>query len=520
MSATPQAGASQLSLGHAVRRHLFLVLASTVVFAAALGALALQRAPSYAASASVVLRPLEGTDLTPDIMGTSQQIVGITTEASLVNSAPVVQRVNGILGTNLQAGTKQVTATVPANTQVVQVQYKASTPQQAQRGAQAFANSLLSFRSQESATSQKLQQAFLERKISADLAKAAVATGVAKQALSSELAQLRAAVGKLQSGETNSGFLSQPAQRPTSPSGLSPLLLIIVGALLGLGVGLALALWRDRMNSRASDDDIATGAGVLVLANLRLAGGSGSGTVATSPPDSLVARMFQEVRARLLAVAPPSRAVTVMANDDASWASFVGVNLAESLASAGYSVVLVSAAEDSRVEQILAVDPAPGLADVLLGEDLDQVTRTVNALTVVPRGAQTHRWSDLLAGRLYSETVDELKKSADYVVVVGGRAGAADALPVTLPTDGVVLTASHGEITAASVDDARRRVGALGVPLLGLVVVEGPKRRTWRRNPRGPAPAPHHQHVRMTPASVRDLAPSGERESALADQRR
>jgi Mrp family chromosome partitioning ATPase len=284
---------------------------------------------------------------------------------------------------------------------------------------------------------------------------------------------------------------------------------------------LALALGRERTSARLSEDAIALGAGVPVLAKLRLATPNSVGTVATSPPDGPVTLMFQEVRARVLAVAPPSRAVTVMATDDTGWASVVGLNLAESLASAGYSVVLVSAAADSTVERMLSLDPAPGLADVLLGEDLDQVTRTVNGLTVVPHGAATSRWTDLLAGRQYSETVQELRKDADYVVVIGGRASAPDALAAALPTDGVVLTASEAAVSSEVLESARHRVEALGVAVLGLVLVQGSRRRGWRRNPRGPAPVNNH-HVRVSSQRpVREeQAAVGERESSLADQRR
>jgi len=469
--ALERGGESTPSLWRAIRQHAVLILASTLIFTAVAGLFALRRAPTYTATASVLLRPLAGTGLSPELMGTLQQITGMTTEAALVNSTPVVAGVNETLGTNLVAGTAQVTAKVPPNTQIIVVQFKARTPVAAKEGAQAFATSLLSYRSEESASTQKGQLVALQRRIRIVEARLADATARNQQQYADELAQLRASVAQLNAGGTNPGEVVNPARLPSSPSNVNPWFLIALAGLLGLGIGMALALGRQRSGDRGASAAATSVAGVPILATLPLGRSEDTATVARSAPDSPFTEMFQEVRAGVLALAPPPRAVTVTATDSARAADFVGVNLAQSLAHAGYRVALVSTAEHSTVETMLDIDPSPGLSDILAGRGLAAVAVNVYGLTVVPSGGVTEHRSDMLASRGFSQIVTDLQKEADYVLVIGGPLSAPNAMAVALPTDGIVLTGHDGATTGADVEAALSRAQVLDIPVIGLVLV-------------------------------------------------
>jgi Mrp family chromosome partitioning ATPase len=468
-------------LGRAVRHHIILILLTTLLFSGVMGVLALTRAPTFTSSATIYLKPLPGTPLSPDIMGTVQQITGITTEAALVNSTAVVQQVNGILDKDFEAGTPAVKATVPPNTTTIRVDFTGNTAGGAKRGARAFANALLSYRSDQSASDQKLQLADLNTKIRAVEAQLDTASPQDRQGLVNELAELRAAATRLNAGGTNPGDVLTPANKPTSQSNLNPWILIVLAGALGMAAGLALALWRERSDNRLRGASVDSAAGVPILASLHFDHYDGLTTVARSAPDSPFAEAFQEARARILAVAPPPRAVTVAAADSTSGADFVAVNLAQTLAYAGYRVALVSTGEDSTVELMLDLEPSPGLSDVLVGRPLSQVAVLVDGVVVVPNGNPTEHRSDLLASRAFSQAIRDLQREADYVIVVGSQLSAPNALAAALPTDGVLLTGQDGETTRTDVEDAVHRVRGLDVPVMGLVLVERQQRKTSRR---------------------------------------
>jgi Mrp family chromosome partitioning ATPase len=392
--------------------------------------------------------------------------------------------VNDVLGDRLDAplvaGTPAVKASVPENTQTIQIQYTDDSAGIARSGANEFANALISYRSIESASDQKNQLEALQKKIRTVEAQLPNASPQDRQGLVNELTELRAAVSRINAGGTDPGFVTEPAG-PASQSNLNPWLLIGAAAVLGLAAGLALALWRERSDNRLRGDSADSAAGVPILASLRFDQYDGATTVARSAPDSPFAEAFQEARARILALAPPPRAVTVAAADATSGADFVGVNLAQTLAYAGYRVALVSTGEDSTVELLLDIEPTPGLSDVLVGRPLDQVAVMVQGVVVVPNGNPTEHRSDLLASRAFSQAIRDLQREADYVIVVGSQLSAPNALAAALPTDGVLLTGQEGETTRTDVEDAVRRARGLDVPVIGLVVVERQARRSPRR---------------------------------------
>jgi Mrp family chromosome partitioning ATPase len=469
-------------LGRAVRHHFFLILLTTLLFPVVMGVLALTRTPTYTSSATVLLKPLAGAPLSPEIVGTLQQTTGMMTEAALVNSTPVVARANEILrGEDLDAGTPAVKATVPASTTIIRVDFTATTATRAKRGANAFAQALLSYRQEQSAAEQKNEQEALDSRIRSVEAQLPTASPRDRQGLVNELAELRAAVSRINADDAGPGESLTPAYLPTSQSNLNPWLLIGAAAVLGLAAGLALALWRERNDNRLRGASADSAAGVPILASLRFDQYDGATTVARSAPDSPFAEAFQEARARILALAPPPRAVTVAAADATSGADFVGVNLAQTLAYAGYRVALVSTGEDSTVELLLDIEPTPGLSDVLVGRPLDQVAVMVQGVVVVPNGNPTEHRSDLLASRAFSQAIRDLQREADYVIVVGSQLSAPNALAAALPTDGVLLTGQEGETTRTDVEDAVRRARGLDVPVIGLVLVERQARRSPRR---------------------------------------
>jgi Mrp family chromosome partitioning ATPase/capsular polysaccharide biosynthesis protein len=492
---SPNSGGSQV-MGRAIRNHIALILISVLVVAALAGALAAKGSSSYTAIAGVLVRPLDGNALSPAAMSSSQQVtIGMTTEAALVNSAPVVAQANKTLETKLQTkvvpGSAQVSGSVPPNTQIVDVQFKASTARAARIGAQTFALAFLRFRAAQSTINHSLQIATLQKRIKtvqAKLAKAAV-TGNSKttQLLTGELQQLRSTVFKINNAAGSPGIVYAPARRPVAKAGLSPLLLALVGALVGLVIGVALAVWRERSDDRLRGSALSSAAGVPILARISAAR-QGDVTVGTSPQESPLREAFREARAGLLAVAPPPQAITVAPVDGDAEADLVGVNLAQTLARSGYRVTLVSAGTDSELEAVLGIQPAPGLSELLTRRaDLARVAVMVDGVAVLPRGGAIDNQPDLLDGQGFSQLIDQLQRSADYVIVVANPVSAPGGLGVALATDGVVLTGVDGVTTHAELESAVNRGRALDVTVIGLVLVPKAHRGMFSRRSR-PSP--------------------------------
>jgi polysaccharide biosynthesis transport protein len=238
----------------AIREHLLLLLITTVAVAGVAVALPTTGSATYVATAGVLLKPLDGDALSPAAMSSSQQMtIGMTNEAALVNSAPVVALANKTLPTRVVPGSAQISGSVPPNSQIVDVHFKATTPQAARIGAQAFAVAFLRFRAAQSTTNHSLQIATLQHRskvVQAKLARASAARNAKRSQLYiSELLQLQASVQKLTNAAANPGMVFSAARRPAPPSGPSPTF-ALAGALVGLALGLVLAVWRERIDDR------------------------------------------------------------------------------------------------------------------------------------------------------------------------------------------------------------------------------------------------------------------------------
>ena len=134
----------------ALRRRFVLIVVVVALVTAAIGAYVMHLAPSYAASAKVLIRPIPGNALSLDSSKNGQQVtVAMETEAGLVNSPKVAALVSKALHATVTAGSPAVSATVPPNTQIVEIQYTAHSARAAQEGAQAYADAFLVFRAGE-----------------------------------------------------------------------------------------------------------------------------------------------------------------------------------------------------------------------------------------------------------------------------------------------------------------------------------------------------------------------------------
>lgn len=235
-------------------------VARVVVLAAVLGVLGalvgavvgLRLGGVHAASASVLVAPLNGNPYSPSGNGTA--LVNLETEAQLVSSSDVVQEVQQKVGSDSSALLSGLTVTVPSNTQILTIEYSSKSSESSVRVAQAFADSYLDYRVrratalvQSQVDQINTQIASLEKQqsrlgnrlddVDQNSGQASVLRAQLESA-TSQLDQLKVNLADLQSASLDPGQVIAPAALPAPPA----VPLWAIGALAGLLAGVVLGV--------------------------------------------------------------------------------------------------------------------------------------------------------------------------------------------------------------------------------------------------------------------------------------
>jgi succinoglycan biosynthesis transport protein ExoP len=277
---------------------------------------------------------------------------------------------------------------------------------------------------------------------------------------------------------SNGAFLfttSNPAQVPLIYSSPNLLLGIGVGALLALVLAVGAALLRDRRTTvgvDASGIEDATATPVLA----QIAPPRDSTTLPALYPGTAPAAVFRQLRIALEAEAsnqPVSRLVVtgVTTSDVNVW---LGANLAISLANGGRRVLMVDGRMGERHGTPVASGPdTAGLYDVLNGADLDTALSPgpVANLTVLPSGSWGGEPTDTLIETRFSEAMDAMADRYDVVLVLAPPLDVCDDARLMARGGSLLLAINEGGVSARELRTHTDRVRAVGVRLLGTVLV-------------------------------------------------
>ncbi len=500
----------------ALRRHAALIAVLAIAGATGAGVFAASHPANYAATASVMLRATTGNALSPAASASGPEItIAMGTETGVAQSPSVAAIATKILGTTVQPQPPDIVASSPPNTVIVQIQYTADSAKKAQAGAQAVAQAFLQYREQRSESARRFQVDVLtaEAKVAAaDLAKASAAAVATKappeagqqvQLHATALASLQASLSTLAATDTTSGTLIAPAQLPTGPSGLTPLILILGGALLGLVVGLVLAMWRELRDDRVRGAVEATIVGLPVLAHIQGSRGNAkSGLPPLSDPGH--ADAYRQARAGVQAATQSPCSLTVSDLSSYRHAGEVATSLSMSMASAQHTVTLVAAAPYGDVESLMGIDDGPGLADALAtGQAPAALFHEAQSVQVLASGRGGADVRDLVAGEGFADLLASLKAAADFVVVAGGPAMSAEGATVALATDAMILVVEDRRTTHAEVGRMLDRLSLLGVKVVGVICVPAGKRRLFSRQDTT-APGPRGKRAGSVATATRE----------------
>ena len=283
-------------------------------------------------------------------------------------------------------------------------------------------------------------------------------------------------------------FLIHPADQPGSPASPKPLLNIALGALLGLLVGVALAVARDILDNRIKDpESLGKVADAPLMGVIVEDPWTERHAIATRAGNrNIRAENFRQLRANLqfANVDEHPRVIAVTSSVPEEGKTTVAINLASTLAEAGFSVCLVDA--DLRrptVAKVLGLVSPVGLTSVLIQQIQlsDALQHAGSTLYVLASGPTPPNPSEVLASSYVRDVIRSLLESVDYVVIdTAPLLPVADGSEVAALADGTLLVARHGITTDTNVQRSVQALRRVDAKLIGVVLNRMPIRRNNR----------------------------------------
>jgi Mrp family chromosome partitioning ATPase/capsular polysaccharide biosynthesis protein len=421
------------------RKVTVLVTMAIVIGAAFLGESL--RAVDYSSVASVVVdTPIDAPAGTQPNMATEKQIAESSAVAQLV-----IERLH-VRATPAEV-VEGLRLEVPVDTEVLRFVFTSPYPEEARRGAQAFAEAYIAY-SQDRAQAEasgvitsltgriddltaRLEDA--QRAASGTQSSSAgVQASADASALIAQIGIVEQKLAAVTAGSTQGGTIVGRATLPDAAGGHSALVVLVLGVLAGglLGVGAAFARDRTDDRLRGSADLERSLGGAPVIADIpALPPGVPIGRLVRDEPRTALADAFRRARAALLGALPgDATTVLVTSADDRRLQSAAIVNLGVTIAASGRRVVVVCAdpqrsnEDETCVADLLGVPSTVGLAQVLKGwaplEAALQRTE-IDGLRVVPAGDVLPDAVDLLDSSAARGLLAQLADRADIVLVDG-----------------------------------------------------------------------------------------------------
>jgi Mrp family chromosome partitioning ATPase/capsular polysaccharide biosynthesis protein len=431
-----------------LRRHALWVVIATIAGIAGAWLLYSAQPHNYLSTAQVDVEPnaLLGTPVTPNM----------ATEAQVATSGVIVDRTATALGVSPRSLVGHLSASVSSTATVLSIGCTRPDPSAAQQCAQAAATAYIGFRN----------------------------------LLSESTAQ--------QARDPYHVTLVTSATLLVRPAGPGKKILLPIGAILGLALGLGGIVLRDRFDDRVRDRaDLERWLEAPVLAAIPRVRRSDPASVFVNAPRSSAAEAYRYLRSRLrpfiVPVSGGGRIVLVASPHGREGRTCVAANLANALAQAGASVLLVDAdlrpepsrgsASHQSLTRVFGAENRPGLTELLAGSaSFDEVSLLVEKPgdTRTPPAARLRfvaagRTADTLERGSLIAALADMRAAADLVVIDSAPLLAvSDALCLVRTSDLVVMVADVRRTERAAISAALREAQASG-----MHTVAGVLNREW-----------------------------------------
>jgi succinoglycan biosynthesis transport protein ExoP len=489
----PETGNDIRSVSELLWSRKWLVLGAALLGGLLAAALAWRQPLTYQSEAKVLVQPavLSPTDPTQTIDA------NMDTEAELADSTPVAGLVIKRLNIDDDPGDllNDLEVKVAPDTEILAFTYRAPDAVIARERAQAFAEGYLAYRRQ------RITDEALQRRSALNAQGRALETRLQRVTAgikaTSDPEQIR--VLQLQADNLVTlivanqlsvlsfpqdpavGEIVQPASSP-DPSGLGDPFITALGVLLGAALGTVLVLVRERLTDRprsAYELETKLTAPTLALVpnrRRRIKDRNRSAVELWNDPNSPMAEAFRVLRTNLLAspMMKLSQTLLVTSAQAGEGKTTVAAHLGIALALAGHNVVLVDAAlRRPTLHRLFRCSDSPGLTDVAKGLDLQETVRgsDLDNFRLLTSGASVDAPVELLGSDAMHTLLQTLEGSADIVLIDGGSVlGVADGLTLAPLADGILVVVDAGVSDGRTVQQARRLLDLLNVPIVGGVL--------------------------------------------------
>jgi len=468
---------------HALREHWVLVLATVVIAVGAAVAYSLTATKRYEAEADILVTPLSGSDNTfvgiPGLLReTSVPNSAILTAARLVKTPAVAREARSRLGSSssIESLLLHVDAKPLSQSSIVAVVGKAESPGLASNIANAFADALVTRRTDDFQHGLKEVHSRLQAQLNA------IPPSLRSAPEAAAIQQRLVDLGSVLDAQDPTIEVSSRAEPPRSQTWPRPVLSIAVALLASLLLGTGAAIASELISPRITrEEDLAVDHGLPVLARVpRLPAKTvreyltGKGEL---PPQ--VWEAYRTLRANLAVSGPeggPPRSVLVTSAQANEGKTMTAVNLAVTAARAGARVVLVDG--DLRKPRVATAFGIPGgrhgFVRMLKGEaTADEALMSAPAHERLALLLSTWEHTgvvDLLEPRRVSRVIDQLTGIADLVVIDSPPlTEVADALSLADASDAVVLAIRLGRGRRDRLADLRAMLARRGIYPTGFV---------------------------------------------------
>jgi len=501
------------------RRQLALIVAITLLGAAAAAAYTFRRTPVYESTASVLVRAITTNAFDPG--SRVDQQLNMFNQRQLAMSEPVAAVAAKTLKTTATPAQllEHVKVDVPPNSQILRIRYQDTVPLTAQRGADAFAKAYLASREADAraqaTTSQKSLQKDITRfqKQASDAEKVigdTDADSATRQAAQAKLAaannrldQLLSQLSGFQSLDFTPGNVIAAAALPSTPASPNNRLDVGIGLLVGLFLGVLLAFVRDRTDDRLRGrEDLAERLDRPVLATIpplskrvRQAGKlrwkrrSKNSLVTLEQPNSPAAESYRTLRTRMarLSAQLDINSVMVVSAGVGEGKSTTAANLAVVLAETGKDVLLVSAdLRRPRVHQFFGLSNKTGLSNLLTdgsppgrrkgpvadGRQMaSELWSVAPNLWVILSGPLPPHPSALMDSDAMRQFLKEQRDLFDFIILDCPPALiVADAMALAPLADAILVVADAKESDREQVSRLKEEIEQVGGKIVGAVL--------------------------------------------------
>lgn len=461
----------------AVKAHKLLVAGVAILAVLTAALWETSKAPKYKATAQILVSPV-ATD------SAYAGLPAIVTESSS-DPARTLQTATSVIESPLAASTtaqqlrgrwtqksvgEAVSVEPRGESDVVSVSGTAGKASEAALLANAYARGSLT-----------LHATLLRKEATSEIAQLQIrqkALPSGESALANQLAAQITALSAVAAGHDPNFSLLQTAQLPTSPSGTSKKLIVILALLAGLLIGVGSATAIEYLNRRVRDEDELLSAYPLpVLARVP---SLPRGTRHINSPE-LVPPSVREAYRTLQVQLPPAplaggRAIMFTSPSPGDGKTSAAITFALVLSAAKHSVILIDF--DLRRPDVGRLLGARAEFMDLFRSDrgLDNVLADVRAapgLRVIGSTPQGEVMPLLEAvGRDLPELLRTARELADYVIIDTPPLGkVSDALRAAMTVDDVVLVARPGNTDRIDLQHTRELLDRMGHTPTGLLVV-------------------------------------------------